>query len=102
MDSDNSLIRYLSNAMTFTIRSIMSSNICQILYDLNIDLQELELLSLKDIKEMYYNKWYTNVNNQYLIHSKVIYDLIMMKEGMYFSVFDNFQCDLIINFLSTL
>ena len=102
MDSDNILIRYLSNAMTFTNRSTMSSNICQILYDLNIDMQELEFLSLKDVKEMYYNKWYTNVNNQYLVHSKVIYDLIMMKEGIYFSVFENFQCDLIINFLSTL
>ena len=48
--------------MTFTYKSTMSSNIRQILYDLNIEMGELAELSLKDVKEIYYNKWHRNVN----------------------------------------
>ena len=102
INSDNALIRYLSNVMTFTNRSTMSSNFNRILYDLNMDACELAELSLKKVKDMYYSKWLNSVDNQYLIHSKVINELIMMKEGIFYRDFDSFQCDLIINFLCTL
>ena len=102
INSDNALIRYLSNAMTFTNRSTMSSNFNRILCDLNMDACELTKLSLKNVKDMYYNKWLNSVDNQYLIHSKVINEVIMMKEGIFYKDLDSFQCDLIINFLCTL
>ena len=88
--------------MTFAYESTMSGNIRQILYDLNIEISELAEFSLENLKKLYYNKWYNNVNNEYLIHSKVIFDLIVMKEGRYFKDFDIFQYDLMINFLCTL
>ena len=102
IESDNNLVKYLSNVMIFAYESTMSGNIRQILYDLNIEISELAEFSLEDFKKMYYNKWYSNVNNEYLIHSKVIFDLIVMKEGRYFKDFDINQYDLMINFLSTL
>ena len=102
INSDNPLIRYLSNIMTFTNRSTMSRNFNKILYDLNVDTYELAQLSLENVKALYYNKWFNNVDNQYLIHSKVISELILMKEGIFYKDLDSFQCDLIINFLCTL
>ena len=51
---------------------------------------------------MYYNKWLNSVDYQYLIHSKVINELIMMKEGLFYRDLDSFQCDLIISFVCTL
>ena len=101
-DSDNSLVRYLANAMTFAHRSTMSNNYNRILYDLNMDVHELAELSLKEVKEVYYNKWLNNVNNQYLVHSNVIKELIMMKEGIFHRDLDFSQCDLVINYLCTL
>ena len=80
----------------------MSKNLNRILYDINLEIHQLAELNLNDVRKMYYNKWLDNVNNQYLIHSKVIKDLIMMKEGLIQRDFDNVQCDFIINFLCTL
>ena len=80
----------------------MSSNFNRILCDLNMDACELAELSLKNVKDMYYNKWLNSVDNQYLIHSKVINEVIMMKEGIFYKDLDIFQCDLLINFLCTL
>ena len=80
----------------------MSSNFNTILYELNMEAHELANLSLKDVKELYYNKWINNVNNEYVIHSKVIKELIMMKEGIFYRDLDISQCDFIINLLCTL
>ena len=80
----------------------MSSNFNTILYELNMEAHELANLSLKDVKELYYNKWINNVNNEYVIHSKVIKELIMMKEGTFCRDLDISQCDFIINLLCTL
>ena len=80
----------------------MSSNFNTILYELNIESNELSNVSVKDVKEMYYNKWLNNVNNQYETHSKVIKELIMMKEGIFYRDLDLSQFDFIINLLCTL
>ena len=101
-ESDNSLIKYLANFSTFAHRSTMSNNFNRILCDLNIDAHELTELSLKDVKDMYYNQWFNSVNNQYLVHSTVIKDLIMMKEGTIYREVDISQCNFIINSLLTL
>ena len=44
--SENELIRYLAKFKTFSNNSTMSSNLKMILYELNVDLYELERLSL--------------------------------------------------------
>ena len=88
--------------MTFTHRSTMSSNLNTILYDLNMESHELDNISIKDVKELYFNKWLNNVNNDYVTHTKVIKELIMMKEGIFYGDLDISQCDFIINLLCTL
>ena len=85
LESENNLIRYMSRLMTFSSNSVMGNNLNRILYDLDVDIVELELLSLNKIKKMYYDKWLSSVNGLYLMHSKYIYDLCMMKEKHFFS-----------------
>ena len=54
LESDNKLIIYMAKFMTFTSNSVMSNNLNQILYDLDIDIVELDTFSLYKIKKMYY------------------------------------------------
>ncbi|CAL4096751.1 unnamed protein product [Meganyctiphanes norvegica] len=104
INSENTLIKYLSNRMTCAYKSTMSNNLRQILCDLNIEISELDKFSLNDIKKMYYDKWESNIDQQYIVHSKVIHDLCMIKEKVYTCDIDLkvYQCDLIIKFLCTL
>ena len=101
LKSENNLISYLSKFKTFSSSSIMSNNLNQILYDLNVDLCELEMLSLNKVKKLYHDNWLNNVNDLYLIHSKFIYDLCMMKEKFFFDARCLYECDFFIKFFCT-
>ena len=102
LESDNKLIRYMSRFMTFSFTSVMGSNLNQILYDLDIDIAELDTISLNMIKKIYYNKWVSNVNHLYLINSKYIYDLCMMKEKIFLSNQYVHECEFYIRFFCTI
>ena len=86
LESENNLIKYLSRFKTFSSHSTMGKNLNQVLYDLNVDIFELEMLSLQKIKNMYYDKWLSSVNGLYIIHSKCIYDLCIMKEKVFSTI----------------
>ena len=102
LESENSLIRYMSRLMTFSCNSIMGNNLNRILYDLDVDIYELEKLSLNKIKKLYYDKWFSSVNVLYFIHSKYIYDLCMMKEKVFLNNQYVNECDFFIRFFCTL
>ena len=101
LKSENKLISYLSKFKTFSSSSTMSNNLNQILYDLNVDLYELEMLSLNKVKKLYHDNWLNNVNGLYLVHSKFIYDLCMMKERFFFNDRCLYECDFFIKFFCT-
>ena len=100
--SENNLIRYLSHASTFTSYSTMSKNLNQILYDINFELEELLHLSINNIKKIYYDNWIRSINKQYIIHSSVIHELCLVKEGILVSELEFDECDCIIQSLCTL
>ena len=102
LESDNKLIRYMSTFMTFSSNSVMGNNLNQILYDLDVDILELNTFSLNKIKKMYYSGWVSNVNYLYLVHSKYIYDLCLMKERVFLNSRCVQECDFYIRFFSTL
>ena len=70
LKSENSLISFLSRFKKFSSNSNMGKNVNKILYDLKLDLYELEMLFLNKIKSMYYQKWISGVNGLYVTHSK--------------------------------
>ena len=88
--------------MTFSYNSVMSNNLNQILYDLDIDIVELDTFSLYKIKKMYYNKWVNNVNHLYLINYKYVYDLCIMKEKVFLSNQNLDECEFYIRYFCTL
>ena len=102
LESDNNLIRYMCKFMTFSYNSVMSNNLNQILYDLDIDIVELDTFSLYKIKKMYYNKWVNNVNHLYLINYKYVYDLCIMKEKVFLSNQYLNECEFYIRYFCTL
>ena len=102
LESDNKLIRYMCTFMTFSSNSVMGNNLNQILYDLDVDILELNTFSLNKIKKMYYSGWVSNVNYLYLVHSKYIYDLCLMKERVFLNSRCVQECDFYIRFFSTL
>ena len=102
LESDNKLIRYMCTHMTFSSNSVMGNNLNQILYDLDVDILELNTFSLNKIKKMYYSGWVSNVNYLYLVHSKYIYDLCLMKEKVFLNSRCVQECDFYIRFFSTL
>ena len=102
LESENNLVKYLSRFKTFSSHSTMGKNLNQVLYDLNVDIFELEMLSLQKIKNMYYDKWLSSVNGLYIIHSNCIYDLCMMKEKVFFNNQYKQECEFLIRFFCTL
>ena len=98
LKSDNTLISYLSKFKTFSCHSTISNKLNQILSDLNLDVFELQMLSQNKIKKMYHDKWLSSVNDLYIIHSKYIYELCMMKDKFFFSNRCIHECEFFIKF----
>ena len=98
--SKNNIIKYISQLKTFSSQSTMSSNLNQILYDLNLDIFEIEFLTLKQIKELYNDKWLKEINNLYPIHARLIYDISMFKERILLNKQERQECDYFIHFFS--
>lgn len=93
LESENSLMRYLSRLNTFASNSTMGNNLNQILYELDVDVFELEILSLNKIKKLLYDNWLNNINGLYLINSKYIYDLCKLKEKVIFNDQYKHECE---------
>ena len=59
-------------------------------------------VSEEKVKHLYYDRWFSGVDEQSIAHAKVIIDLSLMKDQIYVNDLDVYQCDLIIKFLCTL
>ena len=100
--SDNDLVSYLARKMTSAHRSTMSKNLKEIMYDLNLDYDEMMNMREDRFKQVYYNSWRNGVDEQVVAHASVIVDLSLMKDQIYVNDLDVYQCDLIIKFLCIL
>ena len=100
--SDNDLVCYLAKKMTSAHRSNMSKNLKEVMYDLNLDYDEIMNMREERFKQLYYNSWRNGVDEQVVAHAKVIVDLSLMKDQIYVNDLDVYQCDIIIKFLCTL
>ena len=63
---------------------------------------DLTIKSKSKIKDICYNKWLSEVNENYPIHANAIKEMIAMKEGRCIRTFTNEECDMFISWLSTL
>ena len=102
VNSNNTLIKYLSNANTFSCYSTMSKNLNMVLQELNLDISELQNVSIGYIKKLYYQHWLSSINVQYKSHSSVIHELCMIRDGILVSDLEPDMIHLMIQFLCTL
>ena len=100
--SDNELVSFLANKFKLENRSTMSKNLREIMIDLNLDFYEIMNVSEDKVKHLYYDRWFSGVDEQSIAHAKVIIDLSLMKDQIYVNDLDVYQCDLIIKILCTL
>ena len=80
----------------------MSKNLREIMIDLNLDFYEIMNVSEDKVKHLYYDRWFSGVDEQITAHAKVIIDLSLMKDQIYVNDLDVYQCDLVIKILCTL
>ena len=51
-----------------------------------------------NLKNLFYIKWFENVDEMYVTYADIIKDMIIMKEDRCHRVFSNEDCDLIAKF----
>ena len=102
VNSNNTLIKYLSNVNTFSCYSTMSKNLNMVLQELNLDISELLTVSMGYIKKLYHQFWLNSINVQYKIHSTVIHELCMIRDGILVSDLEPDKINFMIQFLCTL
>ena len=102
VNSNNTLIKYLSNVNTFSCYSTMSKNLNMVLQELNLDISELHNVSIGYIKKLYYQHWLSSINVQYKSHSSVIHELCMIRDGILVSDLEPDMINFMIQFLCTL
>ena len=66
-------------------------------YDLQIE--DFQSLSRVKIKEWFYDKWLTEINEEYFTYAQIIKELIMMKENRCVRSFSDTDCNFMIEFL---
>ena len=101
VNSNNTLIKYLSNVNTFSCYSTMSKNLNMVLQELDLDISELQNVSIGSIKNMYYQHWLSSINAQYKSHSSVIHELCMIRDGILLSDLEPDMINFMIQFLCT-
>ena len=102
LSSENKVVEFIAKNAIHEQSSIIGSNIRYLRHKYDMVNDDITIWSKSKIKDMCYNKWLSNVNENYPIHANVIREMIMMKEGRCIRTFTNEECDMFISWLSTL
>ena len=97
--SDNMVVNYIANAMTFACKSTMGHNVRHIISKYNMIHHELLYMPIKHTcKEM----WNVNVNATYIDNANTICELVEMKDCNNDTVLNKEECNALITYLSTI
>ena len=101
LNSDNSIVRNSARMSKFVPNSSMGRNLNYVLYKCNLDVADLLQMTGKQFKDVFMYHWNVKLNENDCQVSSVIKDVIYIRDGYYDNILDRFECDLIINNLST-
>ena len=79
----------------------MGRNLNYVLYKCNLDVADLLQMTGKQFKDVFIYHWNVKLNENDCQVSSVIKDVIYIRDGYYDNILDRFECDLVINNLST-
>ena len=102
LSSENKVVEFIAKNAIHEQSSIIGSNIRYLRHKYDMVNDDITIWSKSKIKDMCYNKWLSNVNENYPIHANVIREMIMMKEGRCIRTFTNEEYDMFISRLETL
>ena len=80
--SDNMVVNYITNSMTFAYRSIMGKNVRHIMSKYNMTHHELLFTPMSTIKHKCKEMWNINVNATYCDNTTTICELVEIKRQL--------------------
>ena len=91
--SDNKLVNYIARSRLNTYSSTMGKNMTHLLYKYNLQMDDVLTFSKMKMKEHCYQKWKADINEDYIIYSQIVRELILTKENRLQICFsnDNFE-----------
>ena len=103
--SNNSIVKYLATSRLFSYESTMGRNMMHLLHKYNLQVEDVLSFTKKTMKEHCYQKWQSEINQEYIVHAQIVKEFIMVKEDRLHITFTNnngeFSADYIITSLCT-
>ena len=91
----------MANFMKSNCNSIFGNNIRNLRRKYDLTTEELINISMNEIKNRFYNKWLDSLNDNTIYSAVMARELSLMKDGIYFNIFNEDQNKFLINFLCT-
>ena len=79
--SDNKLVNYVARSRLNVYSSTMGKNMAHLLNKYSLQVDDVLTFSKKKMKEHCYQKWRADINEEYIIYSQIIRELILTKEN---------------------
>jgi hypothetical protein len=98
-NSKNQVVCEVANNSLNVLNSIFAKNIRYVTSALNSNLDDLRSCPESAIKNVYTNDWLASLNPDYVASSDIIFDVIDIRDGDTLNIFDNHECQLMLNFL---
>ena len=92
----------MARVMKYGFRSVMGKNIRYIKYKYGLCDEDIVNKSLHEVKQKCVNKWMSSINPEYVIHSTVIYDSVLMRDSNIYNFLQINEAETVINYLCTL
>ena len=100
--SDNMVVNYIANTMTFAYRSPMGQNVRHMMSKYNMTHHELLYMPVSAVKHKCKEMWNGNVNATYYYNANMICELVEMKDYNIDTVLNKEECNALITYLSTI
>ena len=79
--SDNDIVKYIAKCKLYDHSSTLGKNMTHLIHKYELQIDDFHSLSRNKIKEWCYNKWFSEVNEEYFTYAQIIREMIMMKEN---------------------
>ena len=100
--SDNMVVNYIANTMTFAYRSITGKNVRHSMSKYNTTHHELLYMPMSAIKHKCNEMWSINVNATYYDNANIICELVEMKDCNNVAVLNKEESNAVNSYISTI
>ena len=102
LNSKNDTVRYICRTQCHGFSSVMGKNIRHIRYKYNISIDDMTTKCMSELRKSCIDMWLRSVDFNYVIHSDVIFDCVIMRDDFNNNVLSNEAAQSIIDYLCTI